>query len=137
MSRQIDALGNTEDIWLFYRYLPEGTDLPENYDDVPLAALLPAFMLSELKTAFQIGFMLFLPFLVIDLVVASVLMWLFWLMVRINVPQFGTTWAQKIGQAVPGSASREPLATRRTPTPPRASTISSRLSLRPPGRKKT
>ena len=42
--------------------------------EVPFAALLPAFVLSELKTAFQIGFMLFLPFLVIDLVVASVLM---------------------------------------------------------------
>ncbi|GAA3561053.1 MULTISPECIES: flagellar type III secretion system pore protein FliP [Marinobacter] len=43
-------------------------------DDVPFSALLPAFVLSELKTAFQIGFMLFIPFLVIDLVVASVLM---------------------------------------------------------------
>ena len=43
-------------------------------DDVPFSVLLPAFVTSELKTAFQIGFMLFLPFLVIDLVVASVLM---------------------------------------------------------------
>ena len=43
-------------------------------DDVPFSILLPAFVTSELKTAFQIGFMLFLPFLVIDLVVASVLM---------------------------------------------------------------
>jgi len=43
-------------------------------DDVPLVVLVPAFMTSELKTAFQIGFMLFIPFLVIDLVVASVLM---------------------------------------------------------------
>jgi flagellar biosynthetic protein FliP len=42
--------------------------------DVPLSVLAPAFVTSELKTAFQIGFMLFLPFLVIDLVVASVLM---------------------------------------------------------------
>jgi flagellar biosynthetic protein FliP len=42
--------------------------------DVPFSILLPAFVTSELKTAFQIGFMLFLPFLVIDLVVASVLM---------------------------------------------------------------
>ena len=42
--------------------------------DVPLSALLPAFITSELKTAFQIGFLLFLPFLVIDMVVASVLM---------------------------------------------------------------
>lgn len=42
--------------------------------DVPFSILLPAFVTSELKTAFQIGFMLFLPFLVIDLVVSSVLM---------------------------------------------------------------
>jgi flagellar biosynthetic protein FliP len=41
---------------------------------VPFSILLPAFVTSELKTAFQIGFMLFLPFLVIDLVVSSVLM---------------------------------------------------------------
>jgi flagellar biosynthetic protein FliP len=42
--------------------------------DVPFSILLPAFVTSELETAFQIGFMIFLPFLVIDLVVASVLM---------------------------------------------------------------
>lgn len=43
-------------------------------DDVPFSVLLPAYVLSELNTAFQIGFMIYLPFLVIDLVVASVLM---------------------------------------------------------------
>jgi len=43
-------------------------------DDIPLSVLLPAFVTSELKTAFQIGFLIFIPFLVIDLVVASVLM---------------------------------------------------------------
>ncbi len=43
-------------------------------DDVPLSVLLPAFLTSELKTAFQIGFLIFLPFLVIDMVVASILM---------------------------------------------------------------
>lgn len=46
----------------------------ETEADVPLRILVPAFVVSELKTAFQIGFMLFIPFLVIDLVVASVLM---------------------------------------------------------------
>jgi len=48
-----------------------------NYDSpeaVPLSVLLPAFITSELKTAFQIGFLLFLPFLVIDMVIASILM---------------------------------------------------------------
>ncbi|MGR5542433.1 flagellar type III secretion system pore protein FliP, partial [Vibrio campbellii] len=43
-------------------------------EEVSMAILIPAFITSELKTAFQIGFMLFLPFLIIDLVVASVLM---------------------------------------------------------------
>jgi len=43
-------------------------------DDVPMSILIPSFITSELKTAFQIGFMLFIPFLIIDLVVASVLM---------------------------------------------------------------
>jgi len=43
-------------------------------DEVPLSVLLPAFLTSELKTAFQIGFLIFLPFLVIDMVVASILM---------------------------------------------------------------
>ena len=43
-------------------------------DDVPLSILIPSFMVSELKTAFQIGFLIFIPFLVIDLVVSSVLM---------------------------------------------------------------
>ena len=43
-------------------------------DDIPLTILAPAFMISELKTAFEIGFLLFLPFLIIDMVVSSVLM---------------------------------------------------------------
>lgn len=47
---------------------------PKNRDDVPTYVLVPAFVISELKTAFQIGFMLYLPFLVLDMVVASVLM---------------------------------------------------------------
>lgn len=47
---------------------------PQTPDDIPLRVVIPAFMLSELKTAFQIGFVLFLPFLVIDLVVSSVLL---------------------------------------------------------------
>jgi flagellar biosynthetic protein FliP len=43
-------------------------------EDVPFSVLVPAFVTSELKTAFQIGFTIFIPFLIIDLVVASVLM---------------------------------------------------------------
>jgi len=47
---------------------------PKTYDDVPTMVLIPAFVLSEMKTAFQIGFMLFIPFIVIDMIVASSLM---------------------------------------------------------------
>ncbi len=49
-------------------------DQVQDVDDVPMTVLIPAFVTSELKTAFQIGFMLFIPFLILDLVVASVLM---------------------------------------------------------------
>jgi flagellar biosynthesis protein FliP len=46
----------------------------DNIDDTPLRALIPAFMISELRRAFEIGFLLFVPFVIIDMVVASVLM---------------------------------------------------------------
>lgn len=51
-----------------------GTEYIASPEDIPFTLLLPSFVTSELKTAFQIGFMIFLPFLIIDLVVASVLM---------------------------------------------------------------
>jgi flagellar biosynthetic protein FliP len=75
MSRQIEMAGNSDDVWLFYDYLPESqrrSTPPQSYDDVPLPALLPAFMLSELKVAFLIGFQIYLPFLILDMVVSSV-----------------------------------------------------------------
>jgi len=49
-------------------------DRPKNKDDIPTSVLIPAFVISELKTAFIIGFVLYVPFLVIDMVVASVLL---------------------------------------------------------------
>ena len=74
MSRQIELADNSDDVWLFYDYLPESRDgtPPQTYDEVPLAALLPAFMLSELKVSFLIGFQIYLPFLILDMVVSSV-----------------------------------------------------------------
>jgi len=72
MARQINVADNHEDVVLFYSYMdPDGT-LPSTFDDVPIRVLLPAFILSELKTAFLMGFQIYLPFLVVDLVVASV-----------------------------------------------------------------
>ena len=50
------------------------TEVPESAMDLPIQIVIPAFMISELRRAFEIGFMLFLPFLIIDLVTASILM---------------------------------------------------------------
>ena len=60
------------DLALFIRL--SGSARPRNADEVPTTALIPAYMISELKTAFQIGFVLFIPFLVIDMAVSSVLL---------------------------------------------------------------
>ncbi|RUM66763.1 MAG: flagellar biosynthetic protein FliP [Sulfurimonas sp.] len=61
-----------KDLALFFRI--REIENPKTIDDVPLTVIIPAFIISELKTAFEIGFLLFLPFLVIDMVVASILM---------------------------------------------------------------
>ena len=60
------------DLALFYRIKKEPN--PKNIDDVPITLLMPSFIVSELRTAFEIGFLIFLPFLVIDIIVASILM---------------------------------------------------------------
>jgi flagellar biosynthetic protein FliP len=60
------------DLALFYRIKKEPN--PKNVEDVALTLLMPAFIVSELRTAFEIGFLIFLPFLVIDIIVASILM---------------------------------------------------------------
>ena len=85
MAHQIQVTKNDDDVYLFLRYMPEAKDAAKgstpNYvyyepaegeTEVPLLALLPAFMLSELKTAFLIGFQIYLPFVILDIVVASV-----------------------------------------------------------------
>jgi len=61
-----------KDLQLFMEM--SGGPRPKGPDDLPMRAVIPAFMISEIKTAFQIGFVLFLPFLVIDMVVSSVLL---------------------------------------------------------------
>lgn len=61
-----------KDLALFVNLL-EGPK-PAGRDDVQITALIPAFIISELKTAFQIGFMIYIPFLILDMVVASVLL---------------------------------------------------------------
>lgn len=72
MSRQIDVARNHEDVLLFYGYMDPNAPVPSSFEDVPMRVLLPAYILSELKTAFMLGFQIYLPFLIVDLVVASV-----------------------------------------------------------------
>jgi flagellar biosynthetic protein FliP len=85
MADQIVRTENEDDVFLFLRYMPGEVDpktgeLPDyvyygaknKEKNVPLQALLPAYMLSELKTAFLIGFQIYLPFVILDIVVACV-----------------------------------------------------------------
>lgn len=85
MADQIVRTENEDDVFLFLQYMPEQVDPKTGeYPDyvfygatsteknVPLQALLPAYMLSELKTAFLIGFQIYLPFVILDIVVACV-----------------------------------------------------------------
>lgn len=72
MTKQMQAAGNSKDVYLFL-----SDDLTEQkkltWQQVPTTALIPAFVVSELKVAFWMGFRIFLPFLIIDMLVASVL----------------------------------------------------------------
>lgn len=61
-----------KDLDLFLKY--NDVERPATVEEIPLTMLVPAYALSEIKTAFQMGFMIFIPFLVIDMIVASVLM---------------------------------------------------------------
>lgn len=72
MAAQIDQAQNDEDVILFLNYMDPDGVIPSDYEDVPMRALLPAYILSELKIAFLMGFRIYLPFLIVDLVVASV-----------------------------------------------------------------
>ena len=71
MRNQIDKTGNYEDVVLFTDYAKKPR--PQTWDEVDTLSLIPGFVLSELKTAFLLGFKIYLPFLVIDLIVSVVL----------------------------------------------------------------
>jgi len=73
MAGQIEHAGNRQTMLLFLSRHPSAPREVRSYDDVPLETLLPAFLVSELKTAFSIGVRLLLPFLVLDLLVATLL----------------------------------------------------------------
>jgi flagellar biosynthetic protein FliP len=71
MARQIEAAGNRDTVLLFVARHPRGGSGITTYDDVPVEALLPAFLVSELEVAFALGVRLLIPFLLLDLVVAT------------------------------------------------------------------
>ena len=71
MIRQIQAAENDEDVYMFCR--ASGQPEPEEWEDVGTLTLIPSFMLSELKTAFTMGFKIYLPFLAVDIVISTVL----------------------------------------------------------------
>ncbi len=75
MFAQIDHAGNWEDVYMILNYRGIDTSRPERLTegDVDMLTLVPAFILSELKVAFLMGFRLYLPFLIIDMVISSVL----------------------------------------------------------------
>ncbi|ASA22250.1 flagellar type III secretion system pore protein FliP [Paenibacillus donghaensis] len=66
---------NTKDLLLFMNYTGyTGSARPDTYNDIPLTVMVPAFAIGEMKKAFIMGFLIFIPFLIIDIVVASTLM---------------------------------------------------------------
>lgn len=75
MFDQIDATGNWSSVYMILDYRGIDTSEPEKLSraDVDMVSLIPAFMLSELKTAFLLGFRIYLPFLIIDMVISSLL----------------------------------------------------------------
>ncbi|WP_430785909.1 flagellar type III secretion system pore protein FliP [Virgibacillus flavescens] len=72
MKDFMSAHTRQKDLALFMNYAE--MEKPETVQDIPMTTLIPAYAISELKTAFQMGFMIFVPFLIIDMAVASVLM---------------------------------------------------------------
>ncbi|MFO0919591.1 MAG: flagellar type III secretion system pore protein FliP [Planctomycetaceae bacterium] len=77
MSEQIELADNSDAVWMFLDFQAgtqrEQSEDPASYADVPLSVLVPAYMLSELKVAFLIGFQIYLPFVIIDMVISSIL----------------------------------------------------------------
>ncbi|PIQ98802.1 MAG: flagellar biosynthetic protein FliP [Nitrospinae bacterium CG11_big_fil_rev_8_21_14_0_20_45_15] len=73
LKRFMMAQTREKDLALFLRLSNSG-EQPNSIKDVSIQALIPAFIISELKTAFQIGFMIYIPFLILDMVVASILL---------------------------------------------------------------
>lgn len=73
MINQLVAAHNEDDVYLFHSYANKGAAQPQQWNEVATTTLVPAFILSELKVSFLMGFRIYLPFLIIDMVISSVL----------------------------------------------------------------
>ena len=74
MVEQLKHTESSEEVWLFWKHLGNSQAAPESYETIPFRVVVPAFVVSELKAAFLLGFQVYLPFLVIDLLVAITLL---------------------------------------------------------------
>jgi len=73
MQAQIIARGNDEDVYMMHEFASGKKDVQIRFEEVGTFTLIPAYILSELKTAFIMGFKIYLPFLIIDIVISSIL----------------------------------------------------------------
>lgn len=74
MIKQVSAAHNEDDVYLFHHYAhPDETQEPTRWEQIATTELIPAYIMSELKVAFLMGFRIYLPFLIIDMVISSVL----------------------------------------------------------------
>lgn len=73
MIKQVEGAHNQNDVYLFHSYAHPNSPEPKTWEEVETTTLVPAFILSELKVAFLMGFRIYLPFLIIDMVISSVL----------------------------------------------------------------
>ena len=119
MFAQIDAAGNWESVYTILDYRGVDTSDPSKltYDDVDMLTLIPAFILSELKVSFLIGFRMYLPFLIIDMVISSLLISMGMLMlppVLISLPfklllfVLVDGWALVVGNLLSGYVQPDP-----------------------------
>jgi flagellar biosynthetic protein FliP len=134
MFAQIDATGNWSSVYMVLDYRGVDTSEPEKLTraDVDMVTLVPAFLLSELKTAFIMGFRIYLPFLVIDMVISTILISMSMMMlppVMISLPFKLLLFVMVDGwQLISGSLMRS----FEQPTPPNAASALSMLGQQVP-----
>ena len=133
MFDQIEATGNWSSVYMVLNYRGVDTSEPAKLstNDVDMVSLIPAFMLSELKTAFLIGFKVYLPFLVIDMVISSLLISMGMMMlppVLISLPFKLLLFVLVDGWTLVVGSLMQSFITRPTPIPPAPATTTQLLT---------